>query len=80
MLYGDVEISSGMSVWGAFTKSFVTACGSSKWNLMGVTVRPCRIWEVTSVVNKRVRHIGQTIQEFVYTPKKNMLKLHAIAC
>ena len=33
----------------------------SKWNLKGVTVRPCRIWEVTSVVNKRVRHEGQTI-------------------
>ena len=39
------------------------ACGTGKRNLKGVTVRPCRIWEVTSVVNKRVRHEGQTIQE-----------------
>ena len=34
-------------------------------NLKGVTVRPCTIWEVTSVVNKKVRHEGQTIQEFI---------------
>ena len=32
-------------------------------------MRPCRIWEVTSVVNKRVRHEGQTIQEFVKKAK-----------
>ena len=38
------------------------ACGMSKWNLKGGTVRLCRIWEVMSVVNKRVRHESQTIQ------------------
>ena len=41
------------------------ACGTSKWILKGAIVRLCRIWEVMSVVNRRVRHEGQTIQEFV---------------
>ena len=54
--------------WGGlgFTKERVEiACGMSKWNLKGVTVRACRIWEVTSVVNVRVKHKGQTIQELI---------------
>ena len=54
------------SIVGGFTEKGVeVACGTSKWNLKGVTVRLCRIWEVSSVVNKRVRHEGQTIQEFI---------------
>ena len=46
-------------------KRIEIVCGTNKWNLKGVTVRPCRIWEVMSVVNKRVRQEGQTIQEFI---------------
>ena len=49
-----------------FTKEKVeTACGTCKWDLKSVTVRPCRIWKAMSVVNKRVRQEGRTIQEFV---------------
>ena len=34
------------SIAGGFTNKRVeTACGTSKWNLEGVTVRPCRIGE-----------------------------------
>ena len=50
---------------GLHKERVVIACGTSKWNWKGVTVRPCIIWEVMSIVNKRVRHEDQTIQELI---------------
>ena len=36
------------SIAGWLHKRFKIACGTSKWNLKGVTVRPCRIWKIST--------------------------------